>query len=69
MATIKVKGKEVYLADEIVEAGADTIRMALAASFPDAATMEFEVVGRQAPAVVTERRTTVSTASRATTKG
>lgn len=69
MATINVKGKHVYLDDKIVQAGEDVIRAALAASFPDAATMEFSVVGEERAAVVTERAPAViTTRSAATTK-
>lgn len=71
MATIKVKGKRVFLDDEIVKAGPDVIRMALAASFPDAATMDFEVVKEQQAARVTERSApaVITSRSAATTKG
>lgn len=70
MATISVKGKQVFLDDKIVEAGDHIIRAALAASFPDAATMEFSIVGKQQAASVTERAPAVITSrSAATTKG
>lgn len=70
MATISVKGKKVFLDDKIVEAGTDVIRAALAASFPDAATMDFSVVSEQQAARVTERAPAVITSrSAATTKG
>jgi hypothetical protein len=64
MATVNVKGKKVFLDDQIVAAGDDVIRAALAASFPDAFTMDFtvespeqaaQVVERRAPAVITSR--------------
>jgi hypothetical protein len=68
MATIQVKGKPIHLDDKIVEAGEDVIRAALAASFPDAATMDFHIVGQEA-ARVTERAPAVITSrSAATTK-
>lgn len=71
MATILVKGRPVFLADEIVKEGEDVIRMALAASFPDAPTMDFKIVGDcSAPAQVTDRAPAVITShSVATTKG
>ncbi len=69
MATINVKGKQVFLDDKIVAAGDDVIRAALAASFPDAATMEFSVVGQEQAARVAERAPAViTTRSAATTK-
>ena len=69
MATVLIRGKEVYLADDIVEAGDDMIRKALAASWPDAATMEFSVVGREQAATVSDRAPAVITSrSAATTK-
>lgn len=70
MATINVKGKQVYLDDKIVAAGDDIIRAALAASFPDAATMEFSVVGQeqQAAQAVERAPAAITTRSAATTK-
>ena len=61
MATIEVKGKKIFLDDKIVQAGDDVIRAALAASFPDAATMDFEVVSQQQAAHVTERAPAIIT--------
>lgn len=70
MAQVEVKGKRVFLDDAIVQAGDDVIRAALAASFPDAATMEFSVVGRESAARVTERSApaVITSRSAATTK-
>lgn len=71
MATINVKGKKVFLDDKIVEAGDDVIRAALAASFPDAFTMDFTVEPQQQAATVTERGApaVITSRSSAVTKG
>ena len=71
MAVIKVRGKELTLPDRVVAAGEVAIRAALAPSFPDAATMQFEVAGaNESAARVTDRSAAVITSrSTATTKG
>lgn len=71
MAIVRVKGKAVHLDDKIVEGGDEYIRMALAASFPDAATMDFAVERPEEAARVTERGApaVITSRSAAVTKG
>jgi hypothetical protein len=73
LAEVIVKGKSRWLSQDIVDGGPDRIRMALAAAYPDAATMEIEVARPEkseqlarvteraaAPAVITSRSTAVT---------
>jgi len=71
MAVVNVGDKQITLPDEIVEAGEEAIRMALAVEIPDIENAEIsidkpEVVG--APAMVTDRKT-ATVVRKATPKG
>ena len=67
MGVVHVGEKPITLPDEIIDAGEEAIRAALAVEIPDIENAEITIARAEAPAIVTSRSATV--VRKATPKG